>query len=65
MCMYDEKAWKAGGGAVELIVALREALQEQWEEAHFDHCGRLNGPGDTCLQHPCMWPKPKALTEVA
>jgi hypothetical protein len=36
--------------------ALREALEEQWEEAHFDHCGRLHGP-----DKPCMWPRPELL----
>lgn len=36
--------------------ALRAALEEQWEEAHFDHCGRLHGPEKTC-----MWPRPEVL----
>ncbi len=38
-------------------VELRAALLEQWEEAHFDHCGRLpHAEG----QH-CMWPPPVVL----
>ena len=39
--------------------ALREALEKQWEEAHFDHCGRLHGADKQCL-----WPRPKVLAET-
>jgi hypothetical protein len=39
--------------------ALREALEEQWEAAHFDHCARLHGP-----EKACMWPRPEVLWVV-
>lgn len=37
--------------------SLRKALLEQWQEAHYDHCGSWpHDPG-----HLCRWPKPPIL----
>ncbi len=41
----------------------REALREQWEGAHFDHCTRLGSDGE-CPKERCMWPKPAILSTL-
>jgi hypothetical protein len=38
---------------------LREALYEQWEAAHFDHCGRW--PHSPQHGPRCNWPPPPIL----
>jgi hypothetical protein len=35
---------------------LRADLEAQWEENHFEHCGRPHGP-----EKACMWPRPESL----
>jgi hypothetical protein len=38
--------------------ALREELENQWEENHFEHCGRT-WPHASAVD--CMWPYPEIL----
>lgn len=60
--VYNEAAWKA---AQDEIKELRENLVEQWEEAHFDHCGRLDRQTGVCLKGAdCMWHRPRVLDEA-
>lgn len=49
--------------AEERIAKLEAALQEQWEENHFEHCSRLDPDGECHQPAGCQWPLPAALAQ--